>query len=57
MLSTTAIDSCCCCCHALLLQAKLTLLLTWGSSGQLELWCHAEPLLPRPKPPVKLLIK
>jgi hypothetical protein len=41
----------------LLLQAKLTLLLTWGSSGQPELWCHAEPLLPRPKPPVKLLIK
>ncbi|KAF6258830.1 aminotransferase [Scenedesmus sp. NREL 46B-D3] len=38
-------------------EAKLTLLLTWGSSGQPDLWCHAEPLLPRPKPPVKLLIQ
>ncbi|WIA18133.1 hypothetical protein OEZ85_009609 [Tetradesmus obliquus] len=38
-------------------EAKLTLLLTWGGSGQPDLWCHAEPLLPRPKPPVKLLIK
>lgn len=38
-------------------QVKLTLLLTWDSSGAPDLYCHAEPLPPRPKPPVKLQVK
>eukprot|EP00878_Enallax_costatus_P014182 GHUV01014834.1.p1 GENE.GHUV01014834.1~~GHUV01014834.1.p1 ORF type:complete len:311 (+),score=57.25 GHUV01014834.1:151-1083(+) len=38
-------------------EAKLTLLLTWSSDGTPDLWCHAEPLLPRPNKPVKVLVK
>jgi thiol oxidase len=49
-------------------QLKLTLLMTWqdgsngGSSGEQhplehDLWCHAEPLPPRPRPPVKLAFR
>jgi hypothetical protein len=41
----------------LLLQAKLTLLLTWDSSGKAGLFCHAEPLPPRPKQPVRLQVQ
>lgn len=38
-------------------EVKLTLLLTWDSSGAPDLYCHAEPLPSRPKPPVKLQVK
>jgi hypothetical protein len=45
---------CGCCCY---LQVKLTLLLTWDSSGKPDLFCHAEPLPARPTQPVKLQVK
>ena len=52
-------------------QLRLTVLMTWGGGGgsggngngsgrgppDFELWCHAEPLPPRPRPPVKLQMR
>jgi hypothetical protein len=49
---TTSMAVCCG-----LFQAKVTLLLTWDRSGQSSLYCHAEPLPPRPKDPVRLQVK
>lgn len=38
-------------------EVKLTLLLTWGVGGESDSYCHAEPLPPRPTPPIKLQVR
>jgi hypothetical protein len=43
--------------NTLVNQVKLTVLLTWSNTGEPDVWCHGEVLPPRPRPPIKAVVR